>query len=1843
MGCSTNFTRSALPLFLITQLAATAAEADPSPLKEALHRSGLREADCYLRGQRIFIPGVKPKVYSLPSQAFPYDWNFANGGLCGIAEVSPDIRGLTNTQGLLSFTTTGPKAAFSWGNMDLSKPRIRICYDPVYRYGSPVYAVRLVLRQSLASSTWTAALRERHGKKVNVSEPVTVTGTTEQTVLLPFKARLNPPFTALEIRTETPGNRVWIRSVEPCVREARPAFRKTLTLPASVRWAKCSITAERWFRLYVNGKLAVESPPFSTVSHGLYHTLYNYDLDASLFKPGKNVLAFEEPQPHDSFLLDGALLCADGTYVRFDTDETWRGTQDPASNWRQPEFDDTGWTQCQPYPKQPAIDMFKFWFNPSWKGRISVEPQDGRTQPIYSVSEPVTLRIAVPRRPDNRPHVTCTIYDEMGDGFEAFDSEVRAFDLALRPEDRDLVADISLPPGELEKNRAYAFVLELFDGEAAVERRRYEIAVCGPLDQPVIRNPASWEDGMDLKLVSVIDPADPPPEGGFLSIRGNGDVVPDGGLVTTPLGTFRRTTLQKNIGGDSSGLGFSLVSWKFHVDHLGRPHAIIADYPDDTDRIQELRISELDGAHRSRTIANDTVVCGVDHPLTHTLQHHHVLFFPSKDELTVSAVSIGRMRGGWSPERAARIGKIRIYEVLNDVPRPWVPETPGKTRWIAQQSEPGSRVIMQNCFAAPAAPFINKALLAADTPCFYRSWMVTYLNMIRRLRFSGENANVCGLYMYSGTQVPSDMSYITALGWSNGGSIRDWFGLMCKLYEENDMHAYGSFEFHALPPIKCSHTYDEVLAGADTPAQIDRTGSLLTYSPNYRKLAVPNWMHPDVRTALFNYLDEILSAYAPFPGFKGLNFNLFPPSWGPAWAVDTENSHGADYSDVTIARFEKETGISVPVKTTDPERFAKRYEYLMEHAREPWTQWRCDAMTGLYAEIARRVRKARQDLEVIVTIGNPEMAGDDDSPGPFHVQRLCGLDMQALRSIPNVRVVQTLRGNSQYVIWGRGRGLGTVRQRARSARYTTAYAGGANAAASLRFVWIEAQLSYVKSRKKLPWPWWGTHVESWPVPGGPFYPDMLVNQFVRANPAMFIWAFEDVALWNGREHGMRRFAAAFRALPRGDYRRLTGQGLDRNLWVGVSEQDPDVFGYLANTQPWTVTADLRLRPSVTLRDRLHDAEVRNRWSPELEPYSIRPFYAGAADRDALFAEAQTRVSEQGQTYLSDRIEELAGKTKSFRSELKALGSLEEAENAVDHCRELTAANRWSAAHDYLIASPMVKKLLRLTPEENAGALVHTVGAFPDTATVRDPHAFSKLDFVEVATHDRIFSKRERKTDWEKSMFWTGPEDVSAVVRSAYTSRGLLLRFSVKDDHVAPDPGDSLYRGDLIELLFDLDLYGDFGEPDYSGDDLAIRVAPPANGRNGPPRYSVKTHTHEHKDMPGIEGFWARTQAGYDMGIEIPWSVLQFETTPEAGTKFGFDIMIVDIDRGAYDERKLACWQSRFPTAIHDATQIRGRLVIGRRAAAADLSETTERTLEELLKADDIDKACALVYRAAATGDTSAEPAFRMLVRKAAGTAEQRTELLRCTEGWTRDTTLPGKLRSTVAVQRLRWLRKKGADNRVSAVREEAQRVLSNPEAAGYHREQAFLALAGAAGNRQQREEFLARALAAINFVHMHGISLQLGDLALQREAPSEALWYYLVYWLNATFADRDTDAVQEKISKTLEALGRPELGAPWQAWSKRAPTNRTPCPLAGLPSTPEVIEQLLMLDERESHDIYRNGVRLSGIGRFSEAQSKLLHYKLKLESYAGYHRKIAENAMLRVRNWSPCCTEGVLF
>ena len=145
--------------------------------------------------------------------------------------------------------------------------------------------------------------------------------------------------------------------------------------------------------------------------------------------------------------------------------------------------------------------------------------------------------------------------------------------------------------------------------------------------------------------------------------------------------------------------------------------------------------------------------------------------------------------------------------------------------------------------------------------------------------------------------------------------------------------------------------------------------------------------------------------------------------------------------------------------------------------------------------------------------------------------------------------------------------------------------------------------------------------------------------------------------------------------------------------------------------------------------------------------------------------------------------------------------------------------------------------------------------------------------------------------------WTGEADLEGSFRVGWNNQYLFLAVKVKDDvYVQNANGADLYKGDMVEMLFDANLQGDFYTRSLSPDDYQLGLSPGNPDTSG----TKEAYLYYPSSLAGKKDsvtIAAVSQDGlYRMEAAIPWSLLNI--TPATGAKFGFALRASDNDNGS---------------------------------------------------------------------------------------------------------------------------------------------------------------------------------------------------------------------------------------------------------------------------------------------------------------------------------------------------------
>jgi len=143
--------------------------------------------------------------------------------------------------------------------------------------------------------------------------------------------------------------------------------------------------------------------------------------------------------------------------------------------------------------------------------------------------------------------------------------------------------------------------------------------------------------------------------------------------------------------------------------------------------------------------------------------------------------------------------------------------------------------------------------------------------------------------------------------------------------------------------------------------------------------------------------------------------------------------------------------------------------------------------------------------------------------------------------------------------------------------------------------------------------------------------------------------------------------------------------------------------------------------------------------------------------------------------------------------------------------------------------------------------------------------------------------------------WSGVADLSARFALGWDDAGLFVAADVTDDvFVQTQRGETLFRGDSLELLVDTALGADFASAQLSGDDYQLGLSPGTSAGDAPEAF-LWFPASRAGPPDGLFIAARRTATGYTLEAALPWAVLGFAAPPPPGQRFGFALSASDND------------------------------------------------------------------------------------------------------------------------------------------------------------------------------------------------------------------------------------------------------------------------------------------------------------------------------------------------------------
>lgn len=966
----------------------------------------------------------------------------------------------------------------------------------------------------------------------------------------------------------------------------------------------------------INGQ---EVKPEGLVGKFSFHTEWNVEhlSLAGHLRSGKNVVGIHvRAAGSASFAyawFQGAVVFASGRRIELDTGSKWKWSGTAPAGWDTPDYDDQGWAAMDVWDKtkrdiagyvpsgtegNPRRFNYKVVHDrPAYDGLILLENSADNKLFLHAETN-VALTLKIPcGLATSAPVIkwVLTKYDKDGDKeISAASGAVEKF--TARGD--SLAFELTLPP---VLGGIYLLYATLESGGQTVECREPEpLVFLAPLKMPEVPGD-SYEQGMDLELETTIDfthPADPHPwletdalpEKLKLAERLRNQLSSEFISAVTEPAIVERDGLRYR---ETSTNNWAHYAYKVEFKHPGSFYLIALEYPDNEERWQAMacmpaarieRRSEPTKAVYANIPNHMASKCGPGiwtggkYPVSGRMKELKWLYLPDAGAHTLGLINL-------KPGCRAAASGLKIYRVKGLLPSLAAPDMPmAQQRKIGPLTEgehSGHEKIVS--YLKSARGFYNtfsfsrrnvnenmdsrRALGAKAKPALAMcalldKYQETCERFAEYLRFAGLNLYVMGCYMYDERNTP----YLSPDGSARVSPCLHDFA--ARVFAVNDIDFLASVEF--MDTLKMRAQVRE----GDANLRLQGSGSL-------------NFMHSAVEAEMLRVADELGEKFKALPNFKGLNWSSATLGFLPTYQISyrKEEALRTGYDDITVGAFEKETGLSVPGRSDDPDKLVKRFDYLnTPENRERWIAWRAAKTHGFFKKLSALLKTKRSDL---VCHASPfyyyDIFIDWRREGiPFaDYARLRGWDAGLFADTPDIRLTPFMGAAAEYTpayTWGHMRKIEN-------------YAAAWQANADMDFYADYQKLPY---RSVVLRHWW-VEVEhaagmlpfqpGWPRPfqmsimlqqRGDYAREPYTQAMIGMDPQTIMFGFIDPAFYIGEEQPLREFIRVFKRLPAEPFTPVMGEGFTNNLALRVLRKDGAYYFYAANPGYWPIEGTVTL-------------------------------------------------------------------------------------------------------------------------------------------------------------------------------------------------------------------------------------------------------------------------------------------------------------------------------------------------------------------------------------------------------------------------------------------------------------------------------------------------------------------------------------------------------------------------------------------------------------------------------------------------------------------------------------------
>jgi len=810
-------------------------------------------------------------------------------------------------------------------------------------------------------------------------------------------------------------------------------------------------------------------------------------------------------------------------------------------------------------------------------------------------------------------------------------------------------------------------------------------------------------------------------------------------VVDSSIGKYR-ASIRNNYHFQSPN-GFA---YNFTIHNPGKPHWLEIEYPDDKPRVFYVVVEEkLDNfgwgeTKWSNSYSLDTlgVANGINNPVTGKMTKKRLLFWPDSTKILVGCFSYKIYPDCSGPAMKS----IRIYENEGMLPKLKV-NTPANMpqRFIGNWNE--DPYMPNGCWFKR---YIDNQGTSFDF------WRDKLRRRIEYIRFTGQNQTIFQIFDYNGDN--NGLHGPLPHSW-NSGILPGWACLAAAMFEREEIPFYLQFNdlSAGIPRIvgldKCSKSNIEAsMKGLQSLEMMTSDGEFPYGGHSWHSNSIfnnLNFLCPEVREAYLKRIRFYRDQFGKYAMFNGIM----------QWQIPPFKDEKTGYGDYTISLFEKETGVRIPVKNIEVERFGKRYDYLKTNIElwNKWIDWRCAKVKEFLLVLTDELNASKKNGRKIILPMHTNYINQNfctrvenypENVDVFEAFREIGIDLSLLSSEPSLIIEPTSAPNC---------GLKFSEELTPPNYDSFIYSDDfANALKANHFPSLllsrHANMEIYGSMKSEIKNWWwprggwskdGFHCFSSAMPDNQYLPQTLAWNMAYGD----LWHI-DHGWWGNPENGaydkFQEFYQAYRSIPAVHFREVPGvndpimvrQYTASGETTPMNSQnvcDTSNWFYLVNTQYYKTTVKITFNTNGELTDAVHNRPEKvdgNILVKELAPYQLIAF---CSDKPLIINNVEQMVPEEIATELAQNVAALKIGDKLQPSEQTKL--------LVGIAEKMLAENRYSALY-YLLRGHPSRQILKSAEKP----VVFEANLNPDTnlLTINVVNRMPESVSCEVAL--KVFSK-----------------------------------------------------------------------------------------------------------------------------------------------------------------------------------------------------------------------------------------------------------------------------------------------------------------------------------------------------------------------------------------------------------------------------------------------------------------------------------------------------------------------